>query len=45
MYEGAFTNVRTICDKTMEFHVGAGLRQGSALSGYMFSMNMDDLIL
>lgn len=32
MYKGAITNVRTVCRKGVEFLVGVGLHQGSALS-------------
>lgn len=45
MYEGATTNIRTVCGERAKFHVGVGLYQGSGLSPYLFALIMDDLTL
>lgn len=44
MYESATTNVRTDCGEMAEYPVGVMLHQRSALSLYLFALNMDNLI-
>ena len=43
MYEGASTSVRSAAGLTEEFEVKVGLRQGSALSPFLFAIIMDVL--
>ena len=43
MYDGATTTVRSAAGLTEEFKVGVGLRQGSALSLFLFAIILDKL--
>ena len=43
MYDGVTTTVRSAAGLTEEFKVGVGLRQGSALSPFLFAIIMDKL--
>ncbi len=44
MYEGAMTSVRTASGETEEFSITVGVHQGSALSPYLFTLVMNELI-
>ena len=44
MYEEATTTVRSAAGLTKEFKVGVGLHQGSALSPFLFAINLDKLM-
>jgi len=41
MYEGVRTRVRTFKADTVDFSIYIGLRQGSALSSFLFTIVMD----
>ena len=44
MREGGRTSVRTPGGVTNDFYVGMGLHQGSALSPFLFTLALDELI-
>ncbi|GMQ10051.1 hypothetical protein CsSME_00053205 [Camellia sinensis var. sinensis] len=43
MYEGVVTTIRSSAGQTFEFSIAVGLRQGSAVSSYLFVLVMDKL--
>ena len=44
MYDGIRTRVRTLVGDTDNFSIDIGLHQGSALSPFLFTIIMDELI-
>jgi hypothetical protein len=44
IYDNVVTSVRTSDGDTNDFPINIGLHQGSALSPYLFSLVMDDII-
>ena len=45
MYDGAITSIKTMIGETSEFPITVGLHQRSALSSYLFSLVMEELIV
>jgi hypothetical protein len=43
MYDNVVTSVRTSNRDTNDFPINIGLRQGSALSSYLFTLVMDEI--
>jgi hypothetical protein len=44
MYEGSRTSVKSLCGVTEDLNVGVGVHQGSALSPYMFSVVVNEVM-
>ena len=44
IYEGGRTSVRTPGEVINDFYIGMGLHQGSALSPFLFTLIIDELI-
>lgn len=44
MYEGSRTRDKNLCGVTEYFNIGVSVNQGSALSPYLFSMIIDEVM-